>query len=277
MKKSEKKYFLTADKVKIYYETHRNKTKKALVFLHGLGGDLTVWDKEREYFHSKGVSTIALDLRGHGFLDKSNNKEFYSMANFAEDAHSIMQYEKFDSYTTIGHCFGGMISMILESKYQGSSKNLVLIDTSYKAPNFTKVIKNNWFIKNLVEMIINVLPTGHKGKHIDFNLFINTKDVDLPRILSDILHVSLKSYLLICEKLVDYDATRLLKRIIIPTLVVEGLNDSIFPPKIALKLKNRIKKAKLDLIPNANHIIVINNPEELSKDIESFLSNTHFF
>jgi len=53
--------------------------------------------------------------------------------------------------------------------------------------------------------------------------------------------------------------------------VVEGSKDSVFPPEVALSLKNRIKNSEIDIVEQANHIIVLNNPVDLNKSIERFL------
>lgn len=77
-------------------------------------------------------------------------------------------------------------------------------------------------------------------------------------------------------KALDLDANKLLDQIKVPTLVVEGANDTIFPPEIAHYLHKRIKKSELDIIPNANHILVLNNPQDLEKSIEGFLKRINF-
>jgi len=43
------------------------------------------------------------------------------------------------------------------------------------------------------------------------------------------------------------------------------------PNNIALSLKNRIKNSEIDIVEQANHIIVLNNPVDLNKSIERFL------
>ena len=55
------------------------------------------------------------------------------------------------------------------------------------------------------------------------------------------------------------------------TIVIEGNKDSIFNILVAKKIKNLIRKSKLDIVPNANHIIVINNPKQLEMEIINFI------
>lgn len=270
------KYFTSFDEVKIYYHKTVRDPDKWLIFLHGFGGDLTAWQKERAYFTKQAISTIAMDLRGHGFSDRSNKKDFYKLENFAKDLNLLLETEKIKKPVLIGHCFGGMVTIYFQTMFPDKSKALILVDTSYKPP----FIGNNFVAKVFLDKIINLLlkavPDVKKAGHADFKKFTGTNDINFKRIFSDILHTSLRSYLMLSDQLISLDAKNLLDKIQVPTLIVEGTKDSIFPPDIAEYLHHRIKTSQLDLIEGANHILVINNPKELEESIKSFLTKINF-
>ena len=267
-----KKHIKSVDGAKIYYEVALSHNEDlCLVFLHGLGGSLTAWDKEREFFYNRGLPTAAVDLRGHGFSGRSDKEDFYDLHNFASDVHEIMKAENFANYVLVGHCFGGMISILLEATYPKSSRSLVLVDTSFKPPHFVEEIKKHPLLIKMLSLLARYSPSSYIHEHENFEQFLGTSDYDPKRIASDLLHTSLKSYLLICKKLLNYDAISLLGKILVPTLVVDGTDDSIFPPAVAKSLQSRIKRSQLDLIPNANHILVVNNPNDLVSEVDNFL------
>lgn len=270
------KYFTSFDGAKIYYHKSVKDPNRWLIFLHGFGGDLTAWQKERAYFTKLGVSTIAMDLRGHGLSARSNNEDFYKLENFSKDVITLIEKERLINLVTVGHCFGGMVSIYLQAKFPKSSKGLILVDTSYKPPFLSYNMAERIFLKQIFNLLVKFVPDLKSQGHRDFDKFIGTSDWDMRRILSDILHTSLRSYLMICENLIEIDARQLLSRIMIPTLVVEGLNDSIFPPDIAQYLSKKIKNSELDFIPEANHILILNNPKDLEKSIERFLQKINF-
>src|SRR3989344_2413697 len=91
------------DRININYSINRV-SKKFLIFLHGIGGDLTVWKKYVKFFNKKGFSTIAVDFRGHGISDKANKKIDYSVENSAKDIFQIIKKEKIKHFVFIGHC-----------------------------------------------------------------------------------------------------------------------------------------------------------------------------
>lgn len=269
------KYFKSFDGARIYYHKTVKDKNKWLVFLHGFGGDLTAWSKERAYFTKLGISTAALDLRGHGLSEKSNNSDFYHLKNFARDLKSLLQHEQIKNPIIIGHCLGGMVTIYFQAHFPNSSKGLVLVDTGFKPP----FISNNPVAKvfaNYLILLLKSLPDIKAAGHADFNKFQGTNDINFRRILSDILHTSLRSYLMLSENLVNLNEKSLLDKITVPTLVVEGTKDSIFPLEVAQYLHYRIKTSTLDLIEGANHIIVLNNPVELEESIAEFLKRINF-
>ena len=57
-----------------------------------------------------------------------------------------------------------------------------------------------------------------------------------------------------------------------PTLIVYGKNDEIVDKSNEEKMHKLIKNSQLDTIIDAGHMIVINNVEEINKEIYSFVS-----
>ncbi len=270
------KFLKSFDKAKIYYEKSEADKNKWLVFLHGFGGDLGAWEKEIEYFTNLGYSTLALDLRGHGLSSKSDDIDFYKLENFAKDLKLIIDAEKIKRPVILGHCFGGMVTSYFQAKFPKISKALILIDTSFKPPFISPFGVQEVFLKHIFDLLATISPNTGSYSHADFNQFIGTADIDLARIFSDISHTSLKSYLLLCEQLSGFDLRKLFSKINVPTLIIQGSEDSIYPMEIAKYLHSRIKKSELDIIEGANHILVLNNPSELEQSIQSFLMKINF-
>lgn len=271
---SHAKTFSSFDKTKIYYEvSYSNITRKhTLIFLHGLGGDLADWYEESIYFNKLGYKTIVVDLRGHGYSERKNDIKFYKFDCFVEDIVSLVKHEKLIKPIIIGHCFGGMITMILASKYPEIAEALILIDTGYKSPKLSKLVADNYALKELFLLIMKFAPNFYLKGHADHKKFAGSTDYDWKRILSDVSHVSLKSYMMISENLWNYNILKTIKSIKIPTFIIEGLEDSIFPPNIAKNIHSRIIKSDIFLVKNANHILVTSNPNDLNLAIYNYLS-----
>jgi pimeloyl-ACP methyl ester carboxylesterase len=270
------KIITVSDGTKIHYEISDGSLSKHIFFVHGLGGDLKAWEKEREFFQELGYKTLAVDLRGHGLSGRPDNEDAYSFQNFASDIEAIIQQEKLDTFIIVGHCFGGMIAMIFEHLYPKRNKALILVDTGYKPPFFSDIFLHHNLFKKFLSLFGKYLPNYHLTTPVDYGSFIGSDDFNKKRLLSDIMHTSIKSYLLISSQLLSYNAGAFLDIIKIPTLIIEGTRDTIFPPEVAEALHKRIKKSELDFIKGANHILVLTNPIELNGSIHNFLKKIDF-
>ena len=262
------------DKTKIAYNVQKNKTRWFLVFLHGAGGDLKAWDTERNFFHAKGISTIAIDMRGHGLSDRPQRAEDYSLDHFANDIYCVIKHEHVKNYILVGHCFGGMVAMNYQKLFPNQAKSYVFIDTTDKAPLLLEAFDSMPFLRAIINLILDntKLRTEHFS-HINYLPFVGGSDLDMKRLLSDISHMSFKSWILVYETIAEFDAKAILETITRPALVIHGEKDTIFHTSIAEDIRKHLQEGTLDLIPDANHVIVLNNPETLVYEIWKFLSN----
>ncbi|MFA7314872.1 MAG: alpha/beta hydrolase [Candidatus Magasanikbacteria bacterium] len=267
------------DRTKINYDLTKVKNNnKYLVFLHGAGGDLTAWNKERSAFHKKGYSTLAIDLRGHGKSSRPNLSEDYDLENFAKDVFAVLKQEKIVQFVLVGHCFGGMVTMMFHKFFPKLAEAYILIDTTYKAPK-----KLHWlFHKNLLFVyLLNYILKYKKNKtknfvHNNFDKYRGTGDWNIKRILSDIAHTSFKSWVFTYQNISKFDAVETMKAIQQRVLIIEGEKDTIFNVLKAKEIHSLIKKSELNIVPNANHIIVLNNPKEIEIEILNFLKSLDF-
>lgn len=262
----------TPDGIKVYYEaTKGNPHKPTLLFIHGLSGNLTAWNIEREYFHKLHYSTIVVDVRGCGLSDRPQKKSDYHLSKFVTDMLTVIQTEKPEHLIIVGHCFGGMIAIMLTAGYPNIAQSLILIETSDKPPFLLRPFIEHSSLRFVLSLLATYSPSIYVPNHNDYAKFINTNDLYWKRILFDIAHMSLHSFFSTAENLLDYNSSSLLRKIVVPTLIVSGIEDTIFPPSVEQSLHQQIKTSVIKYVKSANHIIVINNAQILSKMIYSFI------
>ncbi len=268
-----KKTIKTPDGVSLHYDSLGTSKKGALVLLHGLGGDLGAWDHERRLLADLGYTSYAIDLRGHGLSDKPSTSHSYAIPQFAADIAHIIRKEELESSILIGHCFGGMVALTTAALYPEGISSLILIDTSFKPPFIGNSKTSAVLLRKIAEIIANYSESEPSTSHINFAPFIGGGDFDPKRILSDITHTSLATYLQVCSSFLEFDGSELLKKIHIPTLVITGDKDRIFPPLIAEELSRRIIDSHVSHIPSGNHIVVLNNPKEVTDEVDMFIKS----
>jgi pimeloyl-ACP methyl ester carboxylesterase len=68
-----------------------------------------------------------------------------------------------------------------------------------------------------------------------------------------------------------YNGSRVIKKIKQPILIIHGEKDTIIPLFAAKKLNAINKHSLLTVLPDANHVLILNNPDEIKKSIHAFL------
>lgn len=265
-------HFTSVDGVKIrYFTTSGRESNKWLVFVHGAGGDATAWKSVQKICFEAGYDSVAIDLRGHGLSDDPIDCGAYAFEKLAQDIATLIDRLNLTDVVVVGHCFGGMAAIVLASKNYPRVNAFVLIDTSYMPACFGFVSPTWTWLAGLTRMLAHLFPPGTRQVRPTYDIYIGSKDIDLRRFISDIRATSLRSYLFCYSDIFGFDATHLLEKIDVPVLVVCGEQDKIFPPYISKKLASYIKKSELEIIPEANHIIVISKPALLAESILKFV------
>lgn len=267
-----KKTAESKDGLNLYYETYINNTEKpVLFFLHGMGGDLDAWQYVRDKLLEKDYSAIAMDLRGHGYSDHPRKFESNRIENLADDVAEIMDKENIQKVVLVGHCYGAVVAEHFVLRYPERLEKLILISGTYRPPNyiFGKAVKAAAVgISNLGALIS---PKPYKPRHSDYPAGKFHKDYEWTGLVKTIAHNSLRSYLLASKEILKLQLEPELHKIKIPTLVIVGESDSIFPMKISEQIHKEIPESKFAVVKDANHVVILNNPNEVANLIDNYL------
>ena len=116
------KNFLTVDKDdSVYYEVNAVKESKvALLIIHGMCEHHGRYDGFMKELGQNGISTIGIDLRGHG-LSSGRRGDIQSIEKCVEDVRRIAEIVRkefgFQKLGVFGHSMGGEISLIACGKH----------------------------------------------------------------------------------------------------------------------------------------------------------------
>ncbi|MGI5828320.1 MAG: alpha/beta fold hydrolase [Patescibacteria group bacterium] len=254
--------FTFSQGLKIYYHlTEANPCKGICIFLHGLGGDGGIWEFMEKPVVSKGYSFIAVDLPGHGLSERLN--KFTTVRDLADAVKTVIDVKRLKKITLVGHCFGGMVALETDLCFPKNINQLALINTSPAAPSWGK-----WFSKVLSWRQPKLISP--KYAHVDFSYYRGTGDLNLFRLASDLSHVGSCSYSFLLHSALSWKSQSKLKTLKVPTLIIGGKKDVIFPPKTQEYLATLLPNSKL-LLLEENHLIPLNAPEQLREILVEYI------
>lgn len=250
-----------------------SKDKPVLVFLHGLGGDLAVFNDFRKYFYDKGFRSIAIDLRGHGLSSTVKDRQLYDFNVLADDVLEVLEKEKIDKFVLIGHCLGGLTAQNIAIRNPKGLKKLVLINSTPITYPLFKDIGFAKFVKYLAIILERALPVMKREGRINHKKYLGTGDFYIPRIFNDISYTSVASYGQILSYVLNYDLLEEVKNIQVPTLILSGNKDKIFPTKWSKTIGENIQNSKLIEYPEGDHLFLFSSVNYVSKDILAFIES----
>lgn len=263
-----KEYFL---KNEIYYRTNEFKENKlTLVFVHGVSGSSSAWLSYEKIFENK-YNILTFDIRGHGKSKKFLDYRDYEMKYFANDIHYLVSYLKISKFIIISHSFAAPIVLEYIKLFRET-----IIATVFLSPmidlnkNFSGKI-----LRPILKLtgIFNLFPFNpRQGGHVDYTKHPNTTDWNIKRNYADIKNTTLRVHLYCLRQSFNIMKKEYeLEKINVPTLIMYGEKDSFVPVKNSIIMSKKIQNSELALIPDTDHIVVLNNVKEISETIESFM------
>lgn len=262
-----KEYFI--QEKGIYYKANDFKDNRpTILFIHGLSGSSSAWNTYEEKFKEK-YNVISYDLRGHGKSKRFNNYNDYVIENFVDDIHHLLSYVHIRKLFVVSHSFGTLFALDFVLQYQD-----MILGAIFLSPNFN--IGQKWLGIVMIPLTAGLHMfwpdnSQKQGRHIDYSKFINTGDWNIPRMIQDVGNTGLKAYLYCTKQVCSFNREELLVNLTIPVLVMHGKKDSIFPARNSMELPKKIKNMELIILEKSDHILVLNNFEEVSTAIEKFV------
>ncbi|MBN2880727.1 alpha/beta hydrolase [Candidatus Woesearchaeota archaeon] len=229
-----------------------------VVFLHGLGGGSKVYSHTIELL-SKKYEVYALDYPSFGetqLLDKP-----WEIKDFADLIEGFIRTLNLGRVVLIGHSAGGLISVEFSSRKDASKyiKKLVLIDSA----GLQKSVSDLEFVFRLA--FLN--PMNHYFE-LRKNLRLNTLKLAIGNIFKMVGRSLKRKNVNIFKTLVGswtYTVESKLRNIKVPTIILWGTDDELFPVAHAYYFKSSIKNSKLYFFKGFHNWVVFT--PEIGEDV----------
>lgn len=262
----------TSDNLDIYFEIQGNENaKETLVFLNGLSQSTVSWILTTPYF-KENYKLILIDFIFQGQSDKTG--EWRNFDQHAKDVVTILNHLNEKKVIIVGLSYGSLVAQNMAVNFSEYISKLILISTfAHKTPYY-EAIELSWW------------------RALEFGGYSLMLDIMLPSVLSEnyftnpLIPIDLMKqarqesindkqalFKLMRATKEREDYRKKLTQIVIPTLVIQGEKDLLFPVHMAKEVSNSIPKSKLVVIPNAGHTLNLEAVPQMSKAILDFIKN----
>jgi 3-oxoadipate enol-lactonase len=238
-----------------------------IVFLHAFPLNRTMWAPQEQALSSQ-FRIITIDLRGHGESDAP--LWHYTLEQLADDVNALLDQLAIQQALFVGLSMGGYILFAFYRKYAARVKGLVLADT--RAQPDTAEGKDGRFQMAktaykkgpfaIVDTMLSKLfsPTTIKTRPaLVQHVRTMIEDSQISGIAGDLMAMAERP-----------DSIPLLKQITCPTQIIVGELDQATPPSDAKLMADQIPNARLAIIPNAAHLVNMEQPETFNQIIADF-------
>ena len=250
-----------------------------LLLIHGLGGSILNWQATIDYFKNH-YRVVALDLPGCG---KSEIVEGdYGLDFFARHIRGLLTELGIERASVAGHSLGGLISLHLVLNHPDMVDNLILVDNagSHYFPGILKRALRSLppsLIKRFLLFFISYLPrirvfrravgVQNVNQYTDA-LVANAVALAYRKDIDEYLDAYVETARTAFE--VSYQDR--LGEISKPTLIVWGQNDLTISNKVGQKENKKIAGSFLVSIPDADHVVQLDQPEMFNAAVARFLA-----
>jgi len=248
----------------IYYFASRggSASRPPVVLIHGAGGDYLHWPHNIRRL--PGYRVLAPDLPGHG---RSEGLGQQSVRAYAQVVIDWLIETGIYRAVFVGHSMGGAIAQTLALEHQENVLGLGLVGTGARLrvnPALLERISSPETFKSAVDLVVEWSYARQTSPR--------QREQIRKQLASNRPSVLLGDYQA-CDR---FDVMERVKDIRVPTCVICGEDDRMTPPKYSEYLAEHLPNAQLKLIPEAGHMVMLEQAEAVAGVLEDFLSTVSY-
>jgi len=278
----------------MHYRDEGNPDGPILVMVHGGFGSLQNWDGW--VANLKGdYRLISMDLLGHG-LTGAYPDQIYTRISERDAIHMLLQKLGVKKYTVAGNSFGGGIALEMTLAYPNEVLGLILVD-SEGIPN-----GEDGYDTSLFSAEDPTAPDDPDYTQLSWMEKLGSKFIG-PAVIRSTMDQMTYNKALLTDEYVNYfgrvnrhkgnresqilmfrqglylvsangpqDLLPRLSELKMPTLVMQGKQDTLVPMRVAETFDENIAISDLAVIDEAGHMPMMEKPEETAQVVRDFFA-----
>jgi len=229
-----------------------------VLFLHGIRGNRQNWTAQVEAF-SQRFRAAAWDARGYGDSDDYPGPLHFE--HFSGDVLRVAEHFDVKKMHLVGLSMGGRIARNVALHFPERLKSLSLVSTT---PGFDALSAEE--VRRFVTERKQRTPESVRRL-----LGSRARPGAFEALWDSVSATREESYRKTLEASVAQDRGAPIENIRVPTLVVAGDEDTVYPPQLARDVARRIPGAELVMIKGAGHLVNLERPGRFNEVVMDFI------
>ncbi len=260
----------TTDNLNIYFEVQGNENaKETIVFLNGLSQSTISWVLTTPYFKND-YRIVLMDFIFQGQSDKTG--EWRSFDTHARDVVSVLDYLKIDKAIITGLSYGSLVAQHLSINHGNRISKLLLISTfAHKTPYYDAIELSWWRALEFggYNLMLDIMLPSVLSENYFLNPLIPIDLMKQTRQEANEDKQALFKLMRATKERIDYRPE--LKKITIPTIVIQGEKDLLLPVHMAGEVAKAIPNSQFKVIPHVGHTLNLEAVPQMVTIMKDFL------
>jgi 3-oxoadipate enol-lactonase len=241
-------------------DTNGTDAGPAILFLHGVGSDKSVWRRQLDHFAGR-RRAIAMDYPGYG---ESEWRAGATREDYARAACDTLDALEVERAHICGLSLGGVIAIAMQALAPERCLSLTLADTFAVHPGGRAIYDRS--VAGSRDM------RAFAEARADFLLAQPASAAVRAEVVETMSKIDPAAYRLAAEAVWLADQRQRATAIDVPTLILCGAQDQATPPELSRELHATIDGSRLALIAGAGHLTNIEQPAEFNRLLETFVT-----
>jgi len=257
--------------VRLHYAERGDPKGEAIVFLHGYSDSWFSFSRVLPLL-APSYHAFALTQRGHGDSDKPQC--CYTPDDFAADVDAFMDAVGIEEATLVGASTGALFAQRVALSYPRRVSRLVLVGAQTPANAANEVVSG---LREEIGALEDPVPPEFVRGFQESTIYQPVPQEFLDTVVSESLKLPARvwrDYMEGAVLSIDHDYVVPLREIDVPTLILWGEQDPLFPREEQERLAAAIPGASLKVYPDTGHAVHWDRPEWVVRDLEGFMKET---
>ena len=236
----------------------------ALLLVHAVGADLRMWE-ECAAIWSRRFCVVACDLRGAGRTPSPDRP--WRPADHVRDLEAVRELLGLTRVISIGCASGAFVAASYAATYAQRAIGVVISDGKARIDAQSRervesrlALVRKGTMQAVIPAAIDLAFTGMpKGERYD-------------RYTARFAQNDPQGYAMLALGMLDSDLAPVLQSIAVPSLVLVGEHDMIYPVAKAREIHALLRGSELKILEGASHLPPYQAPELFAQTVEEFIS-----